>query len=65
MIRSDGTPVTVYVAKQFEVVGVEAGRAGPSGRPVPGRHNHIGGAYHARVGAAVHEVVMFRCHERQ
>ena len=36
MVRSDGTLVTVYVDKQFEVVGVETGMAGPSGRPAPG-----------------------------
>jgi len=33
MVRSDGTLVTVYVDKQFEVVGVETGMAGPAGRP--------------------------------
>jgi hypothetical protein len=33
MVRSDGTPVTVYVDKQFEVVGVETGTAGPAGQP--------------------------------
>ena len=37
MVRPDGTPVTVYVDKQFEVVGVETGKAGPAGRPAPGR----------------------------
>ena len=37
MVRSDGTLVTVYVDKQFEVVGVETGMAGPAGRPAPGR----------------------------
>jgi hypothetical protein len=37
MVRSDGTLVTVYVDKQFEVVGVETGTAGPAGRPAPGR----------------------------
>jgi hypothetical protein len=33
MVRSDGTLVTVYVDKQFEVVGVDTGMAGPAGRP--------------------------------
>jgi hypothetical protein len=33
MVRSDGTLVTVYVDKQFEVVGVDTGTAGPAGRP--------------------------------
>jgi len=33
MVRSDGTLVTVYVDKQFEVVGVETGMAGPAGQP--------------------------------
>ena len=33
MVRSDGTPVTVYVDKQFEVVAVETGAAGPAGQP--------------------------------
>jgi hypothetical protein len=37
MVRSDGTLVTVYVDKQFEVVGVETGMAGPAGQPAPGR----------------------------
>jgi hypothetical protein len=29
MTKADGTPVTVYVNKQYEVVGVESGMAGP------------------------------------
>jgi Peptidase propeptide and YPEB domain len=33
MVRSDGTLVTVYVDKQFEVVGVETGTAGRAGQP--------------------------------
>ena len=33
MVRSDGTLVTVYVDKQFEVVGVDTGTAGPAGQP--------------------------------
>ena len=36
MVRSDGTLVTVYVDKQFEVVGVETGMSGPAGRPSTG-----------------------------
>jgi hypothetical protein len=31
MVRADGTPVTVYVNKQFEVESVESGRPGPPG----------------------------------
>jgi hypothetical protein len=31
MVKADGTPVTVYVNKQFEVVSVESGRPGPPG----------------------------------
>ena len=33
MIRSDGTLVTVYVDKQYQVVGVETGMPAPAGRP--------------------------------
>jgi len=33
MVRSDGTLVTVYVDKQFDVVGEETGTSAPSGRP--------------------------------
>jgi hypothetical protein len=32
MVKADGTPVTVYVNKQFEVVSVESGTPGPPGR---------------------------------
>jgi len=32
MVRADGTPVTVYVNKQFDVVSVESGMPGPPGR---------------------------------
>jgi hypothetical protein len=32
MVKADGTPVTVYVNKQFEVVSVESGMPGPPGR---------------------------------
>ena len=35
MVKADGTPVTVYVNKQFEVVSVESGMAGPPGRRAP------------------------------
>ena len=31
MTKADGTPVTVYVNKQFEVVSVESGMPGPPG----------------------------------
>jgi hypothetical protein len=30
MVKADGSPVTVYVNKQFEVVSVEAGMPGPA-----------------------------------
>ena len=33
MVRSDGTLVTVYVDKAYEVVGVETGMPRPPGRP--------------------------------
>jgi hypothetical protein len=29
MVKADGTPVTVYVSKAFEVVSVQSGRPGP------------------------------------
>jgi hypothetical protein len=32
VVKADGTPVTVYVNKQFEVVSVESGMPGPPGR---------------------------------
>jgi hypothetical protein len=32
MVKADGTPVTVYVNKQFDVVSVESGMSGPPGR---------------------------------
>src|SRR5262249_60418706 len=35
MVKADGTPVTVYVNKQFEVVSVESGMPGPPGRKAP------------------------------
>lgn len=35
MIKADGTPVTVYVNKQFEVVSVESGMPSPPGRGAP------------------------------
>ena len=35
MVKADGTPVTVYVNRQFQVVSVESGMPGP-GRPHSG-----------------------------
>ena len=35
MVKSDGSPVTVYVNKQFEVVSVESGMAGRPGGQAP------------------------------
>jgi hypothetical protein len=36
MTKADGTPVTVYVSKSFDVVGVQSGMPGPpNGRPAP------------------------------
>jgi hypothetical protein len=35
MVKADGTPVTVYVNKQFEVVSVESGMPGPPGGQAP------------------------------
>lgn len=35
MVKADGTPVTVYVNKQFEVVSVESGMPGPPGGHAP------------------------------
>ena len=32
MVRADGTPVTVYVSKQFDVVSIESGLPGRPGR---------------------------------
>ena len=32
MVKADGTPVTVYVSKQLEVVSVETGMPGPLGQ---------------------------------
>jgi hypothetical protein len=37
MIRPDGTLVTVYVDKQFKVVGEEAGMPAPAGQPAAGQ----------------------------
>ena len=37
MTKSDGTPVTVYVNKQFEVVGEQTGMPAPAGRPAAGQ----------------------------
>jgi hypothetical protein len=33
MVKADGTPVTVYVSKQLQVVRVQTGMPGPAGRP--------------------------------
>jgi hypothetical protein len=33
MVKADGTPVTVYVNKQLEVVSVQTGMPGPGGPP--------------------------------
>ena len=33
MVKADGTPVTVYVNKQFQVVGVQTGMPGPGSAP--------------------------------
>jgi hypothetical protein len=35
MVKADGTPATVYVNKQFEVVSVESGMPGPPGGQAP------------------------------
>jgi hypothetical protein len=35
MVKADGSPVTVYVNKQFEVVSVESGMPGPPGGQAP------------------------------
>lgn len=35
MVKADGTPVTVYVNKQFEVVSVQSGMPVPSGHAAP------------------------------
>ena len=35
LVKADGTPVTVYVSKQFEVVSVESGMPGPPGGQAP------------------------------
>jgi hypothetical protein len=35
MVKADGTPATVYVNKQFEVVSVESGMPGPPGGEAP------------------------------
>jgi hypothetical protein len=33
MVKADGTPVTVYVDKQFQVVSVQTGMPGPGSAP--------------------------------
>jgi len=35
MVKQDGTPVTVYVDKQFDVVSVQTGMPAPSQRQQP------------------------------
>lgn len=42
MVRTDGTPVTVYVDKQFEVVSVQTGMPGPA--PAHGGSSSSSGA---------------------
>jgi hypothetical protein len=36
MVKADGTPVTVYVNKQFQVVSVQTGMPGPPARSKSG-----------------------------
>jgi hypothetical protein len=36
MVKADGTPVTVYVSKQLEVVSVQTGMPGPPGQAPSG-----------------------------
>jgi hypothetical protein len=42
MVKSDGTPVTVYVNKQFEVVSVESGMPAPGAAPGNSNGNSSG-----------------------
>jgi hypothetical protein len=42
MVKADGTPVTVYVNKEFEVVSVQTGMPGPG--PAHGSSNNSSGA---------------------
>jgi hypothetical protein len=44
MVKADGTPVTVYVNRQFEVVSVESGMPGPHGRQAPPSSSSSSGA---------------------
>jgi hypothetical protein len=45
LVRSDGTPVTVYVNQQFEVVSVESGMPGPPrGQAPPSSSSSSAGA---------------------
>jgi hypothetical protein len=44
MVKSDGTPVTVYVDKDFNVVSVETGGPGGHGAPPPPQQQQSGGA---------------------
>jgi hypothetical protein len=43
MVKSDGTPVTVYVDKDFNVVSVETGGPGGHGGPPPQQQQQSGG----------------------
>ena len=43
MVKADGTPVTVYVSKQLEVVSVQTGMPGPPGQ-APAASSSSGGA---------------------
>jgi hypothetical protein len=36
MVKADGTPATVYVSKQLEVVSVQTGMPGPPGQAPSG-----------------------------
>ena len=42
MVKSDGTPVTVYVNKQYEVVSVESGMPAPGPAPATSSGNSSG-----------------------
>ena len=42
MVKSDGTPVTVYVDKEFNVVSVETGGPGGHGSPPPPQQQQSG-----------------------
>jgi hypothetical protein len=44
MVKADGTPVTVYVNKRFEVVSVDSGMPGPRGGQAPPSSSSSSGA---------------------